>query len=239
MHYSLLTKNIIRGLVLGTVFLFPVAGFALDEETKALNKQFFKEADKSKDDQLIADSLRAPFPTEVTKSNATQNDLINMYVGPTTEGAPDAGLDSPHRQPYEIAEWGTDVASQMFTITIKKWEQDKEKLKKFFTPYAWKEYSDYLASSKTLDVLVERDYYQQAISDEVAMVVKEGAIGGSYHWLIEIPIMVSYYKNVDGKKNAVQSQNFFVQLQLGRIEPKNASDIGLLVERIKVSSVRK
>jgi hypothetical protein len=77
------------------------------------------------------------------------------------------------------------------------------------------------------------------MSDEEGSVVKDGEITGTYHWLVQVPIMVSYYKDnikdVD-RSTTVTNQNLLVQVQVGRVKQKNGSDIGMAIERWSVSS---
>jgi hypothetical protein len=95
---------------------------------------------------------------------------------------------------------------------------------------------------KLIDILTGNQMRLQAISDGEGIVTKDGAIGGTYHWLVQIPLMTSFYKTsmkeVD-KAATAQSQNLVVQVQVGRVQQKDSNDIGLIIERWHVSSAEK
>ena len=79
----------------------------------------------------------------------------------------------------------------------------------------------------------------QAISNDEGVILKEGALSGTYHWLVQIPLMASFYsittQEIDQKATA-QTQNLSIQVQVGRIPAKNNTDIGLVIERWIVSA---
>lgn len=184
------------------------------------------------------ETLQAPFPTN-TPHNSKNSKLMDIY-GDTTESldtASDLGL--PHRNEKQIIEWATEIVSQAMTINPKTYENDFKKISPFFTPFALKEYNDYMLKTNMVNVLVSNSFRLQAMSDEEGSVVKDGEITGTYHWLVQVPIMVSYYKDnikdVD-RSTTVTNQNLLVQVQVGRVKQKNGSDIGMAIERWSVSS---
>lgn len=187
-------------------------------------------------------TLQAPFPT-TPDVKASQNKLMDMYGATDSKPASDVNnLAIPHRNEAQITEWTTEIVSQALTINPASYHQDFAKLSPMFAPYALKEYQDYLTKTNMMAVLTSNSYRLQAISDEAGAVTKDGAIGGTYHWLVQIPIMVSYY-NVDmqsvEKSTTAQNQNLLVQVQVGRVAPKTNTDIGLIIERWNVSSYSK
>lgn len=189
-------------------------------------------------------TLQAPFPTDTapaSKGNASE--LMNIYgttattTEPTAQDAAD--LSKPHRNEKQITEWATEIVSQAMTINTKTYNNDFKKIAPYFTPYALQEYQAYLQKTNMVAVLDSNSMRLQAVSDEEGSVIKDGSISGTYHWLVQVPLMTSFY-NVDmqtvDKTATAQSQNLMIQVQVGRVAPKNNADAGLVVERWSVSS---
>lgn len=185
-------------------------------------------------------TLQAPFPTDTAPaSQGKSSELMNIY-GSTATAAEDAtDLSKPHRNEKQITEWATEIVSQAMTINTKTYDNDFKKISSYFTPYALKEYQDYLQKTNMMNVLNSNSLRLQAVSDEEGAVVKDGSITGTYHWLVQVPLMTSFY-NIDmqtvDKSATAQSQNLMIQVQVGRVAPKNSADVGLVVERWSVSS---
>lgn len=190
-------------------------------------------------------TLQAPFSTDTRKGTSpdANNQLIGIYdsQGGNAEKS-SLKLDQPHLSPEQIAEWASGLASQAMTITPQTWESDFTKISGDFTPYAVKEYKDYIAKTNMINILTSNTMKLHAITDGPGIVVKEGAIGGTYHWLIQIPVMTSFYQasmqEVE-RSTVTRSQNLLIQVQVGRVTPKNNTDVGLVIERWFVSAAAK
>lgn len=183
-------------------------------------------------------TLQAPFPTG-TDNGTSQNKLMDIY-GTSNAPVEDANdLSKPHRNEKQIVEWATEIVSQAMTINTKTYNDDFKKIAPAFTPYALKEYQDYLQKTNMVNILNSNSLRLQAVSSDLGSVVKDGAIGGTYHWLVQVPLMTSFY-NVDmqtvDKTANTQSQSLLIQIQVGRVALKNSDDVGLVVERWSVSS---
>jgi len=148
-------------------------------------------------------------------------------------------LKLPHRNEKQIIEWATEIVSQAMTINPKSYDADFKKISAHFTPFAIQEYNDYMTKTNMVNVLVSNSFKLLSMTDDEGSIIKEGEISGTYHWLVQIPIMASFYKDniqsVDKTAN-IQSQNLMIQVQVGRIKQKGKDDIGLTVERWIVSS---
>jgi len=185
-------------------------------------------------------TLQAPFPTTPDANTGnSQNKLMGIYGsnGAVVEDA--NNLSKPHRSEKQIIEWATEIVSQAMTINVKTYENDFKKISPSFTPYALQEYQDYLQKTNMVAILSSNSLRLQAVSSEEGTVIKDGAISDTYHWLVQIPLMTSFY-NMDmetvDKSVTTQSQSLLVQIQIGRVAPKSNNDVGLVVERWSVSS---
>jgi len=186
-------------------------------------------------------TLQAPFPTssEEIKSNSP---LMSIYDEKDNLSVEISNLAKPHRNEKQIIEWATEIVSQAMTINLKTYDTDFKKISPFFTDFAHQEYKAYLEKTNMMNVLTSNGMRLQAISDEEGSVIKAGEISGTYHWLIQVPLMASFYRedvtNVD-KTSDFKNQKLLVKIQVGRIKPIKNGDIGLIVERWGISSYSK
>lgn len=225
-----------------TLPMLVIAGFAMTTAiayTPAQAEGFFESIfGSNKDQQAPEITLQAPFADKTT-SKAPQSKLMEMYGADSKPSAADSDLSTPHRNEKQIVEWTTEIVSQAMTIQLKSYNNDFKKISGHFTPFALQEYQAYLQKTNMMNVLSSNGMRLQTASDADGSVIKEGKIETTYHWLVQVPLMTSFYKDdIDSvDKNATaQNQNLLVQVQVGRVAPKNNADIGLVIERWSVSS---
>lgn len=184
------------------------------------------------------ETLQAPFPTTAPQSG-NKSQLMDIYGDKSKSLDTINDLKLPHRNEKQIIEWATEIVSQAMTINPKSYDADFKKISPYFTPFAIQEYNDYMTKTNMVNVLVSNSFRLQSMTDDEGSIVKDGEISGTYHWLVQIPIMASFYKDniqsVDKTAN-IQSQNLMIQVQVGRVKQKSRDDIGLAVERWSVSS---
>lgn len=184
------------------------------------------------------ETLQAPFPTAVPHTG-NKSQLMDMYGDKSQSLDTINDLKLPHRNEKQIIEWATEIVSQAMTINPKTYDADFKKISAHFTPFAIQEYNEYMTKTNMMNVLVSNSFRLQSMTDDEGAIIKDGEISGTYHWLVQIPIMASFYKDniqsVDKTAN-IQSQNLMIQVQVGRVKQKSRDDIGLAVERWSVSS---
>lgn len=181
------------------------------------------------------ETLKAPFPTAPTTQAPGNTSPLSQMYGQTNDPAQETtSLDQPHRNQQQIIEWTSGIIAQAMTINPKTWDADLAKLSVNFTPYALQEYKSYIEKANLYASLSARNMRLQTISSTDGTITKEGSISGTYHWLVDVPIMASFYttdtEEID-KKADIQSQNMTIEVQVGRIPSKNNADIGLVIER--------
>lgn len=181
------------------------------------------------------ETLKAPFPTAPTNQPPGNTSPLAQIYGQTNDTTQEStSLDQPHRPNQQIVEWTSGIVAQAMTITPKTWDADIAKLSANFTPYALQEYKSYIEKTSLYASLSGRNMRLQTISSTDGTITKEGAISGTYHWLVDVPVMASFYtadtEEID-KKADIQSQNMVIAVQVGRVPQKNNGDIGLVIER--------
>lgn len=157
--------------------------------------------------------------------------LMNLYSDGTENST--AALDQPHRSTEQLSQWVTDQALAVMTIDPKTWPTYSKSLAPRFVPYGFQEYTTSLAS--ILQRLKSETLRVNAIGDGPTVLVNQGALNGTYHWLYQVPLILTYYdediSTLKAQKESYQNQKVTAQIQLGRTAPNATDDMGLLIER--------
>jgi hypothetical protein len=98
------------------------------------------------------------------------------------------------------------------------------------------EYLNYLKDSKLTDMVQGQGYAVTTIVNGDSMILNSGAMAGNYHWLVELPLMVTFlHTGADGGQEAVAGGTFKLILQLGRVAPSTGVD-GMAIESWKMEN---
>lgn len=187
------------------------------------------------------ETLQAPFSPKGQTGKPTGK-LAGTYAE-TKDGSDFENvnrLENPNRTPQQIVDWGTDVIDRALTIDPLTIDGEQKKLSANFIPFAMEEYKKYLETTGIVGTLKSNNMVMRAISSEGGLVTRQGAIAGSYHWLVKIPVMVSFFpkdmKTIT-KNTQIQNQQMVVEVQIGRVSPETAQSDGLAIERWRVNAV--
>lgn len=158
-------------------------------------------------------------------------DYRNPYYGELND------LSNPHRTVDEIIVWAqkraTDVMSFMSDREIMTLEDrakannstfagesmnDKlRRIKTIFTQRGWAEYADFMRRNKVDEMVRLKDYSVTTIVNGNSLVIDSGAVGGSYHWMVRMPLMVTFLlMDMEGRAQASPATEFELVMQLGR-----------------------
>lgn len=186
-------------------------------------------------------TLQAPFSQKVP-ANKHSGKLDSIYAE-TKDGSDFENvnrLENPNRTPQQVVDWGTDAVNQALTIDPATAEENQKKISALFIPFALEEYKNYLATTGIVNTLNANKMVMRAISSEGGLVTRQGAIAGSYHWLVKIPVMVSFFPKdlkAINKDTQIQNQRMVVEIQIGRVSQESAESAGLAIERWRVNSI--
>ena len=175
---------------------------------------------------------KAPFSTDGNTTVNSGSSLMNIYDDEAA--AEKAPLDTPHRTTEQVSNWVEDHLTNAMNIDVTTWDDHLKKITPDFDPYGLQEYQAYLASSGILNLLKTNNLKINAISDSNPVLLSEGAISGTYHWLYQMPLMLSYYdQEATSLKNGqtkAQNQKVTIRVQVGRVA-KGADDNNIVIER--------
>lgn len=182
--------------------------------------------------------VTAPFTTDATAPKENGSRLMAIY---DTERAVDVvPLDKPHRTTEQVATWIEEYVTTAMNIDATKWDAHLQKIKPSFDPYGLQEYQKYLDSSGILNLLKTNGLKLNAIVEGGAVLLSQGALSGTYHWLYDVPLMLTYYDQdmTSLKESTVRPQNqkVSIRVQIGRVH--NNSENGLFIERWSVVPAR-
>lgn len=185
------------------------------------------------------DTLMAPFGQDKPEAAAGQSQLMNMY-DPQKSAEDTSKLDSAHRSSEQIGVWITNIATQSLTIDPASYGTTSVRATGLMTPYASKEYNDFLAKNQILEILKGNNMKLAAVAESKPELLQEGALEGSYRWLFKVPLMLTYYQqsanpSAPASKTPPQTRRMTLNIQVGRV-PKNQLADELIVERWTATS---
>ena len=227
-----LFKTLFLSMLLGAAF------FVISSEAHA--RSFFEVLfgdEESRDGPKPEETLQAPFSTKPAASATNKNPLMEMYGKKDTNGPKNTlTIDQPHISPEEIASWAAGIVSQGLSFAPKEIPIVQARLANDFSAFGMQEYQEYLKKSGIVDTLTLRKLKALAIYDGPAQVIREGVVSGTYHWLVQVPVMVTYYDQnmnriVDKNTKYGQSLQLVVQVQVGRTNKATVNETGVEIER--------
>ncbi len=174
-------KKIVFAVVLSVLCLGVVA-----PASAGLLEFFFPSLREKGPDPM--DTLQAPFALDPkAKPPAERPDPRNAKL-PENHIA----MSLPHRSSREIGSWLVSVLSESMTYDKGNYDASFNEIQKYFTPEGKAQYIKFLEDNSMMQVLKSGKYTMRAIVQETPLLLNEGALNGTYKWLFEVPVMVSY-----------------------------------------------
>ncbi len=140
-------------------------------------------------------------------------------------------LDQPHRDGKEISEWVTTAISEALTFDQQSYEPVLVANAKLFTADGNKQYVTFLTDNNIIKVLQSKKFYVRSFVLDAPLLLNEAPVGGTYRWLYEVPVMLSYmeYGVTDYKKLEPINQKLMLTVQIGRVTDRKG--MAVLIER--------
>ncbi len=185
----------------------------------------------------------APFQTDAAAPASNGSKLMGMYDAERLQDI--VPMDKAHRTGEQIASWIEDSIVTSLNIDQPDWNIHQKKVAPLFDPYGLQEYKKYLDSSAILTTLTSNNLQLNAVADSASVLLSEGALSGTYHWLYQMPVMLTYYdrgtKTLKNRNAQIRNQKIMVRVQVGRAAPGSKAgndDNGILIERWTVIPLR-
>ena len=175
---------------------------------------FFPTLKQAEDDP--AQTLTAPFAPQPAGPHPPPTMARQQVVKPLPENS--VSLDKPHRTTKQVAEWLSPICAEALTFASADYKGDLAKTEPRFDTAGRQEYLKFLLDNNIQKVLDLNKYVVRSYVQDTPLLLNEGAAGGRYHWLFEIPVMVSYLdKSVkDYSKGQPINQMIVLKVQVGR-----------------------
>lgn len=187
---------------------------------------------------------KEPSPSETLTAPFALDENMQAPAAPAGTSLPVNAipLDKPHRSAGAISAWMKDIVPDVMTIAGDDYKVELEKSTPMFDASGRAEFLAFLEEKGIMKVLQSQKYHVRSFVQDVPLVINQGEIGGVYHWLFEVPVMVTYLDRAmtDYKDVTPLSQKMTLTMQIGR-SASAANAEGLLIERFsgKVQKIDK
>ncbi|MCB1563721.1 MAG: DotI/IcmL family type IV secretion protein [Alphaproteobacteria bacterium] len=140
-------------------------------------------------------------------------------------------LNLPHRSPAHLVEWVTTASSEVLTFEKSDYRAEIKDRKDRFDSNGLREYVAFLQERNIIKILEDGTFQVRSFVEEPPLLLNEGVVDGRYHWLYELPMMVSYMdRNMKTYKKAdAVNQHIILKVQIGRSADGSGID-GLKIE---------
>jgi len=118
----------------------------------------------------------------------------NPYVGEEND------IANPHRTSDEIATWAQQAATDALSFSPADYQDKLNGFKKYFAPQGWQLYAAYLKDSNLLAMVNDDGYSVGTIVDHHPEIINSGAVDGVYHWIVKMPVTISFFTTDTGGK---------------------------------------
>lgn len=146
----------------------------------------------------------------------------NPYAGEETD------LANPHRNSDEISAWARQAATDVLSFGPTDYRTKLGAFKKYFGPTGWQTYADYLRSSNILSAVTTDGLTVGAIAGGQPEVVNSGPVDNVFHWIVKIPVTVSYYnKGADGAAKEFSSAKYTLFMDMARTATTDSDGISI------------
>lgn len=127
-------------------------------------------------------------------------------------------LELPVKSVSEVVAWASQVGVQLFTVDFFNIDDQINSLREYFTPDGWRAMDEALRRSGWAASLVEKKLSTTAVLQGPPIVVRHGVLNGSYSWVVNFPVLVSYES-----ASEVRKETRFIALTVRRVDADYSS----------------
>lgn len=185
----------------------------------------------------LTPTATATVPTAVEAAPAVNNDWMtykNPYEGEQNN------LANPNRTDAEIAAWTQKAIASALSFGPSDVNEKITEAKKMFVDKGWAEYADYVKEAQLMERVRQQNMTLSTILNGEATIIAKDAVGGTYHWLVRAPVLMTFMKPDEtavGKQSPAGTGKFTLTLQIGRADKKIGDD-GIVIESWKIEAVQ-
>ncbi len=177
-----------------------------------------------------------------------------LYVPPvpkSTEPVPDwlqyqdpysgkqKDISAAHRTSQEIVAWASNTAAEAMSFDPMTFNKTLTDVKPKFTEQGWAQYANWLTESQMADMVRTKKYSVSTVANGEANVVNSASAGGNYHWIVEVPVIITFVQGATAEKDGtpIPGGRHKLTVQLGRVA-KGADDTGVSIENWKMAAMK-
>jgi hypothetical protein len=180
-------------------------------------------------------TLASPAPAPAASSAAVQLPAWKpSYAGEQND------IANPHRSTAEITAWAQQAATDVLSFGREDRAAKMEGFKKYFVSQSWQLYASYLRDSKILDMVDQNGYSVGTIVSRAPEIRDRGSSNGAYHWIVGMPITISFYKKdpASGALKPGPARGFYLFLDISRVA-EGGGDDGIAIINWRVMDAQK
>jgi hypothetical protein len=200
--------------------------------------------DPDRDKPQPEDTLIAPFAEDTTaqRPRADDDNALKIPFTPVEGESQDNMLNMPHRSKKEIGDWLVSKVSDIMNVTADEYPAHLAALKPIMTEFAIRDYDGFMRNSNILGTMAQANLKLQSYVEEEPLLLNSGEADGRYHWLLEMPLTLSFLPKDMGDYRAIKGQKIpneyvILKAQVGRMP--NAAEEGVMIETWEVRRNRK
>lgn len=139
----------------------------------------------------------------------------------------DADLTVQRLSNNEVAKLLEQIIAESLSLTPATYDKTVADMAKYFTPEAYRQYTDFLAQGNMKQTLIDQGLQSGAFPEQDPLELNAGVFGGAYKWLLEVPVTLSYVRQGSrgyegGNPGSMQNRRFVLRTQFSRV--KDATD---------------
>lgn len=175
-----------------------------------------------------------PSPSETLQAPFAYDDKMQAPTAPSGTNLPvnAVPLNQAHRSNAAVSDWVKGIIPDVMTIAGADYNVELEKSAPYFDATGREQFKTFLEEKGIMKVLQSQKYHVRSFVQDGPFFLNEGELSGTYHWLFEVPVMVTYLDRAmtDYKTADPLSQRVMLTVQVGR-SASAANAEGLLLER--------
>jgi intracellular multiplication protein IcmL len=135
-------------------------------------------------------------------------------------------LTEPHRGVTQVAEWVALSVGEMLNFSAAGYGTHIVEMGTYANDKARGDFQSFVDQNKIFDTLKNGNLRMNSSAEEAPLLLNKGAVEGSYRWLYEIPVLLTFLP-LDAKSymdSEHVSQHVIVNAQVGRVTYKTNAD---------------
>lgn len=132
-------------------------------------------------------------------------------------------LNRPNLSQAALLSWVAQAATEVMTFGFHDYQRRLQKASRHFTSRGWESFTAALQSSRILETVQAKQQVVTATPRSAPVLIQEGLMQGTYKWVIELPLSVTYQAGI-----ATRTDSLLVTLYVERVPTlENPQGVGI------------